>query len=138
MNKNFTEIYNNLLSIEERKEIIRRNMIELRESNNLTQKETADLLKVNQQTYNAYEKGRTTPPAETLVRMSYLYEIPIDIIVDRDNTSRDTEQQRKTLEQYENEIRNLKEKLSIANPEDKEKIMKFIDGMEQMLQALKG
>ena len=137
MDREYKNKYQNFFTNEERKEIIKRNIIELREGNNLSQKETAELLEINQQTYNAYETGRTTPPTEILVRMSYLYEIPVDIIIDRDNINRDTEQQRKTLEAYEKEIKTLKNKLSEANPEDKEKILKFIEGMEQMLKALK-
>ena len=137
MNIDYKQQYNEFLSVDERKDIIKRTITELRTGNNLSQKEAAKLLEVSPQAYNAYETGRTTPPIEILVRMSYLYEIPVDVIIDRDNANFDTAKQRKLLESYEKEIKALKEKLSSAKPEEREAIAKFIENIEAMLKMIK-
>ena len=136
MVSDYEKIYGNIYDNNERKEMTARKITELRKENGLTQKEVSEKIGVTQQSYNSYEKGRTAPTIEILVRLSYLYEVPIDIIVDKGKLNKDEEEQRKILEGYGKEIEVLKKQVETANPENKEKIKKFIEGMEQMLKAI--
>ncbi len=136
MVSDYEKIYGNIYDNNERKELTARKITELRKENGLTQKEVSEKIGVTQQSYNSYEKGRTAPTIEILVRLSYLYEVPIDIIVDKGKLNKDEEEQRKILEGYGKEIEVLKKQVETANPENKERIKKFIEGMEQMLKAI--
>ena len=136
MISDYEKIYGNLYNNDERKELTARKIAELRKKNRLTQKEVSEKIGVTQQSYNSYEKGRTAPTIEILVRLSYLYGVPIDIIVDKGKLNKDEAEQRKILEGYGKEIEILKKQVETADPENKEKIKKFIEGMEQMLKAI--
>ena len=136
MISDYEKIYGNLYNNDERKELTARKIAELRKENRLTQKEVSEKIVVTQQSYNSYEKGRTAPTIEILVRLSYLYGVPIDIIVDKGKLNKDEAEQRKILEGYGKEIEILKKQVETADPENKEKIKKFIEGMEQMLKAI--
>ena len=136
MISDYEKIYGNLYNNDERKELTARKIAELRKENRLTQKEVSEKIGVTQQSYNSYEKGRTAPTIEILVRLSYLYGVPIDIIVDKGKLNKDEAEQRKILEGYGKEIEILKKQVETADPENKEKIKKFVEGMEQMLKAI--
>ncbi|HAX84463.1 MAG TPA: hypothetical protein DCY15_08535 [Ruminococcaceae bacterium] len=111
--------YNYLYNKQERKELIARNIIELRKKAGLQQKEVAELLKVQYQTYRNYESGASEPPAEMLVRLSKLYEIPVDIIIGTDDYSKDKEKTRKIIEEQEKEISELRAKVEAEKDEMK-------------------
>ena len=130
-------IYNNLYTIEERRDLIAQMIKELRIKNNLTQTEICKIIDVNKQTYNNYEKGRSTPPAEIIVRLSYLYEIPTDVLLQRDNLLKSATAQMRVIEQYEQQIAELKEQIKNKSPEEQATLKTFIGGLEQMLNALK-
>lgn len=130
-------IYNNLYTIEERKDLIAQIIKELRIKNNLTQTDVCEIIGVNKQTYNNYEKGRSTPPAEIIVRLSYLYDIPTDILLQKDNLLKSASAQMKLLEEYERQIAELKEQIKNKPPEEQATLKSFIGGLEQMLNALK-
>ena len=78
--------YNGEFTIEERKAMTAQILRELRKVKKLSQKEVAGKLNIPATTYNTYESGRTEPPIEILVRLSHLYKIPVDLIVQRDRT----------------------------------------------------
>lgn len=78
--------YNGEFTIEERKLMTAQALQELRKAKKLSQKEVAAYLNIPATTYNTYESGRTEPPIEILVRLSHLYGVPIDVIVQRDRT----------------------------------------------------
>lgn len=78
--------YKGEFTIEERKQMTAQALQELRKAKKLSQKEVAAHLKIPATTYNTYESGRTEPPIEILVRLSHLYGLPIDFIVQRDRT----------------------------------------------------
>lgn len=137
MVNDYKNTYGNLYNNLERKQLTARKLSELRKQSGLTQKEISEIIGVTQQAYNSYEKGRTAPTIEVLVRLSYLYEIPIDLIVDKGNLNKDEEQQRRTFEAYSKEIKELKKKIETANPENEETITRFIQGMEEILKAIK-
>lgn len=83
-----TNEYKGEFSIEERKAMTAEALRELRKSKKLSQKEVAAQLNIPATTYNTYESGRTEPPIEILVRLSHLYQVTIDLIVQRDRTYR--------------------------------------------------
>ena len=58
---------------------------ELREDNDLTQKEIALILKVSQQQYNKYELGINSIPIEKLHILANYYETSIDYLINRTN-----------------------------------------------------
>lgn len=104
--------YNNLFTQEERKKIIAQAMGELRKSKGLSQKEVAAEIGISQATYSAYERGRNEPPAEILVRLSYLFNCPVDILVQRDRLYRTSNDALKQAEQYRTEMAQLEAALA--------------------------
>lgn len=57
----------------------------LREDNDLKQKEIAYYLKITQQQYSLYEKGIRDIPVDLLIKLSDYYKVSIDYIVERTN-----------------------------------------------------
>ena len=88
MNTELLKQYNNLYDVTERKALIADMLTAFREMNRLQKKDVAEYLGIKPQTYNAYESGRNEPPAEILVRLSLLYDVPIDVLVQKDNMSK--------------------------------------------------
>ncbi len=111
--------YDYLYNKQERKELIARNITEIRKKAGLQQKEVAELLRVQYQTYRNYESGASEPPAEMLVRLSKLYEIPVDIIIGTDDYSKDKDKSKKIIEEQEREINKLKAKVEAEKDEMK-------------------
>ena len=79
-------VYNGEFTIEQRKIMTAQALQELRKAKKLSQKEVAAHLNIPATTYNTYESGRSEPPLEILVRLSHLFKMPIDFIVQRDRT----------------------------------------------------
>ncbi|MBQ7345524.1 MAG: helix-turn-helix transcriptional regulator [Oscillospiraceae bacterium] len=52
----------------------------LREDNDKTQTEIAQLLKVGQRTYCDYELGKTRIPVDSLIMLARLYDVSMDYI----------------------------------------------------------
>ena len=130
--------YNYLYNKQERKELIARNIIELRKNARLQQKEVAELLKVQYQTYRNYESGASEPPAEMLVRLSKLYEKPVDIIIGADDYSKDKDKARKIFEVQEREISELRAKVEAEKDEIKKlALMNILNFAENELKKAK-
>ena len=64
--------------------MIMENLKKLRTSCNLTQKEMADKLGMNQQTYANYETGRREPDFDTLKEIASYFNVSIDFLLDID------------------------------------------------------
>ncbi len=56
----------------------------LRESHGFTQKQVADLLKINRSTYAYYESGRIFPSISIIIKLSELYSAPCDYLMKSD------------------------------------------------------
>ena len=56
---------------------------DLREDNDLKQKNLADLLKVHQTTYSDYELGNLNVPVTVLAQLADFYDTSIDYLVGR-------------------------------------------------------
>lgn len=61
---------------------------DLREDNDLRQKNLADLLKIHQTTYSDYELGRLNIPVTTLHTLADFYNVSIDYLLCRTNTKK--------------------------------------------------
>lgn len=57
----------------------------LREDNDLTQKEIAYLLKITRQQYGLYESGKRTIPIDLLIVLANFYNTSVDYILGRTN-----------------------------------------------------
>lgn len=129
--------YNNLFTANERKEITAKMLSELRKSRGLSQKSVAELIGIKQQTYGAYESGRNETPTEILVRLSMLYDMPVDVIIQRDKMSKNDKSPAEQLEYYEEQINELKKDILSGDPKAKETISQFIDGIEKLADIIK-
>lgn len=58
---------------------------DLREDNDLKQRELAKILSVDQSTYSDYENGRINVPIEQLIKIADFYNVSLDYIVERTN-----------------------------------------------------
>lgn len=56
---------------------------DLREDNDMTQKQVADYLKMKQPQYNRYEKGYRDIPSDVLIALANLYNTTTDYILER-------------------------------------------------------
>lgn len=59
------------------------NLKKLRLSKDLTQKQVADLLKINRVTYTQYEINRREPDNATLIRLADFFEVTVDDLLGR-------------------------------------------------------
>lgn len=129
-------IYNNLYTKDERKKLTAEGIKTLRQSKNLQQKEVADAIGIALTTYQTYETGRTETPIEILVRLSFLYDVPIDIIVQRNNLSKNNDTTRQLLSMYENQLAQLREQIKTADPVTQAKLHKLIESIEEMCKKI--
>ena len=86
--ENLLDPYEGQFTQEERKQLIAQTISALRKGKRYSQKEVAAALGVTQATYSTYERGRTEPPAEILVRLAYLFGTSVDILVQKDRLAR--------------------------------------------------
>lgn len=113
------KMYNGEFTVEERKAMTAQALRELRKSKKLSQKEVAGELNIPATTYNTYESGRTEPPIEILVRLSHLYGVPVDFIVQRDRTFRTADDLTREIAKYSEQIAELDKVMaegSVDNP----------------------
>lgn len=59
---------------------IRKNLVEIRDTNQLTQLAVSEKIEINRETYSNYEKGTCNVPSDTIQRLSEMYKIPVDLI----------------------------------------------------------
>lgn len=59
---------------------------DLREDNDLKQKDLASYLSVDQSTYSDYENGRINVPVDMLIKIVEYYNVSLDYLVGRSNT----------------------------------------------------
>ncbi len=139
MNKEF-EAYKNMFTPEERKMLVAMSIKANREKNGLSQKEVADALGINAQTYSSYERGRSEAPYEILVRLSLYYGIPLDILLQRDNFGKDRLAIIEQLKQVTDGMQDMKEKLVSDDTKDTkniEELTKAFAGLSDILSQLK-
>lgn len=62
-----------------------KNLRNIREDNDIKQKDIAKYLNVSQNTYSQYETGVISLTAEILIKLSDYYNVSIDYLLDRTN-----------------------------------------------------
>ena len=137
MNKELLNQYNNLYNQTERKELIAFMLTQFRELNGLQKKEVAELIGIKPQTYGAYESGRNEAPAEVLVRLSFLYDVPVDILIQRNSMSKTKASAQNQLAYYDEQIQELKEQLLKGSPEAQAVFSQFVEGIEELNNTMK-
>lgn len=55
----------------------------LREKENLSQKDLANILNKSQRAISHYEKGDSQPDINDLIKLAELFKVPVDVIVGR-------------------------------------------------------
>ena len=63
-------------------------LVNLRELHNWTQKEVAKKLGIASPTYSSYEIGHRQPDSDMLQKISNLYNVSVDYLLDNDSTSK--------------------------------------------------
>lgn len=77
----FGEYLSHPITNKERVELIGQQMAWLRMMASKSQKSICEVLGCAPQTYSGYEKGKHEPPIESLIRLSYLYNVPLQYLV---------------------------------------------------------
>lgn len=121
-------------TIEERKKITAHTLQELRKTKGYSQKEVASYIQVKPATFNTYETGRTEPPIEVLVRLSYLYQTPIDYLVQKDRQYRTTTDLQAILDDYKKELKKTETSNDPSQAAIKEMLERMIDQLTDLIQ----
>lgn len=122
-------------SVEERKQIVAQTIQDFRKAKKLTQKDVAEAIGVKLPTYSTYETGRSEPPIEILVRMSYLFDVPIDALVQKERTYRNNQELTEQINAYKADIAKAEEILAQQDGENPEARL-FVEGLKKMLEAV--
>ncbi len=121
-------------SIEERKQLVAQMIQELRKAKKMTQKEVADAIGVKLPTYSTYETGRSEPPVEILVRLSFLFGVSLDVLAQKERLYKDTKNLAEQLNNFKAEIAKAEEELAKRGDSNPELVL-FIEGLKNMLSA---
>lgn len=111
------ERYGNLFDMSERKELIGEMLKTLRQASGATQAEIADYLGIKVGTYSTYEKGTREAPAEIVVRLSILYDVPTDVILQQSRYSKDGYVAQKQIDQMNDQLDELRSIITNQNEE---------------------
>ena len=134
-------VYRGEFTIEQRKIMTAQILQELRKNKKLSQKEVAAHLNIPATTYNTYESGRTEPPIEILVRLSYLYSVPVDFLVQRNRTYRTSDDIGRQIAAFKDEIAEIDQLIDKGGVDDPKiqamfaAISKLADAMESYTQT---
>ncbi|MEG1074631.1 MAG: helix-turn-helix transcriptional regulator [Ruthenibacterium sp.] len=123
--------YESTISVTERKEMIAPIIAAFRKEKHYTQKEVAEIIGVSPQAYSGYEKAYREPPVEILVRLSFLYKAPIDILVQKDVFEKGTKGMMNQTELLQNMIQQMREEAAKENS-DPAVQQTIIDAMEAL------
>lgn len=124
--------YNNIFTVEDRKKIIAQTMRELRKAKGFSQKEVAAQVEISQATYSAYERGRNEPPAEILVRLSYVFNCPVDVLIQRDRLYRNAGDALKMFAATQAQIVELEAALA-SGEQDNPAVREMLAALKKML-----
>lgn len=134
-------LYNNNFDINERKELIAESLRELRVYAGLTQSELAEKLGIKAGTYSTYENGTREAPAEIIVRLSILYGVSTDIILQVARYKKEQYVSTEQIENFDSEIEELRKELTNKkdklNPEVKMMLETMTTAFENVSEQLK-
>ena len=108
---------------------------EIRKAKNFSQKEVAMLLGLSQPRYSGYETGRAEPPIEILVRLSYLYDVPMNMLTQRDRLYRTNEDVQRQINQLKQQIEEIEAKL-VENGGENATTAAAMEVMKNLLQEM--
>lgn len=129
------EPYKCSFSVEDRKILIAQGITEARKGSGLSQKEVAALIGVAQATYSAYERGRNEPPAEVLVRLSYLFKVPVDALVQKDRLHKTANDAQQQIDEMKRQLKDFEEQIA-ANGGDNPAAMEFLKAMGKLTEQI--
>lgn len=127
--------YESQFTAEERKHIVSQSLAQLRKASGLSQKEAAAQIGVSQATYSAYERGRNEPPIEALVRLSFLFGVSVDVIVQRDRLYRTMEDAQEKIGDVKQQLKELEEQLAESGT-DNPIFKDFLDAMGNLAEQM--
>ena len=134
-------LYNNNFDINERKELIAESLRELRVYAGLTQSELAEKLGIKAGTYSTYENATREAPAEIIVRLSILYGVSTDIILQVARYKKEQYVSTEQIANFDNEIEELRKELTNKkdklNPEVKMMLETMTTAFENVSEQLK-
>lgn len=122
-------------SVEDRKEFISESITQLRKMARLSQKEVAAAVGVSQATYSAYERGRNEPPAEILVRLSFLFKTSVDVIMQTDRTAKTREDTQAQIDDLRQQMAYL-EQIRDSIPEQMQGVMGDLGALLNQVEKL--
>lgn len=123
------ETYGNLFDVSERKELIGEMLRILRQGSGLTQAQIAEYIGIKPVTYSTYENGTREAPAEIIVRLSILYGVTTDIILQQGRLS-------KTNFDTQKQLDNMNEQLQFIYDTVTDKENEFNPQFVEMMQAM--
>lgn len=127
--------YNGEFTVEERKLMTAEALRELRKAKKLSQKEVAGKLNIPATTYNTYESGRSEPPIEILVRLSHLYGMPIDVIVQRDRTYRTADDVGKQVAELKQEVAGFRDAVEESGDPNLKVLLASIEKLADVIEG---
>ncbi|MBR2040143.1 MAG: helix-turn-helix transcriptional regulator [Clostridia bacterium] len=130
-------VYDNLYTFDERKQLIAESLKSIRVAKRLTQKQVAEHIGVNTQTYATYERGRNEPPAEIIIRLSYLYNIPTDLILQKDNVTKEKSTVMKQLDDFDAVIDEMRGKILSGDAETRKEIGRLADNLGKFVEIIR-
>lgn len=121
---------------------IQKNLIKLRDFNNVTQQSIADALNIERSTYSSWESGRSCPKPAQIVKLAEIYNISTDFIM-RDNSQSsftvncDSEYKKSTQKVYGDTFlselndyeRTVIMKVRLLNSNDKSELLNHLDSI---------
>lgn len=131
------ENYNNIFTVSERKKLIAETLRVYRKLHKFTQQQVAEKIGIETQTYATYERGRNEAPAEILVRLSYLYNVPVDFLIQRDNKSKDNKTFTEQMEEMDKSIYELQGKVISGDKETRETFNKFTNQLSKLVDTMR-
>lgn len=131
------KLYNQLYTNAERKQMIADMVAEFRKINKYQKKAVAEIIGIKPQTYGAYESGRNEIPAEIIVRLSLLYDVPTDVLMQRDVMTKSKETAKEQLDRYDEELNKLREEVLKGKPEASEMLTQLVKGIQELNDTLK-
>ena len=141
LNKETLEQYANRFDNSTRKEFIGEMLRYLREMAGLTQTGLCALIGIKAGTYSTYENGTRETPAEIIVRLSLLYDIPCDLILQKDRFSKEKFVSAEQFNQLDAQLDELREevfnKQDELNPEFKSILETMVDAFGDVAEKLK-
>jgi len=129
--------YKDKFTIAERKKLVAESLSILRQAKKKTQKEVAEAIGINVQTYSSYERGRNETPAEILVRLSLYYDVSLDVIMQKENFAKSSYNIMEQFSAMEKELQTFREKLFNGDKQAQGEFKAISEGLLALTQAIK-